>query len=87
MRASASSPNGLDESIGKLGIKLLGYPTHPRNLSQPITGDWTAAIKDQVERSVCRSVCRGGMRLEQGRGIFLEEPDWAKAYVRFFDLE
>ncbi len=37
-----------------------GAPSHPRNLwPEPVNGRWTAAVKDQLESSVCRQVCRG----------------------------
>jgi hypothetical protein len=64
-----------------------GHPSHPRNLwPQPLTGQWTAAVKDQLEASVCRAVCRGDMTLEEGRAIFLR-PDWTREYLKFFELE
>ena len=43
-------------------------------------------IKDQLETSVCRAVCKGAMTLEEGRAIFLR-PDWTKEYVKFFELQ
>jgi hypothetical protein len=65
-----------------------GHPSDPRNLwPEPVKGRWTAAIKDQLEASVCRQVCRGDITLEQGRAIFLDEPDWTRAYVKFFGLK
>lgn len=65
-----------------------GHPSDERNLwSQPGVGRWTDKIKDQLESSVCRAVCRGGMTLEQGQAVFLSEPDWTKAYLNFFGLE
>ena len=64
-----------------------GHPRDPRNLwPQPVKGKWTATLKDQLEASVCRAVCRGKMTLEEGRAVFLDEPDWTKAYKRFLDL-
>ena len=63
-----------------------GHPRDPRNLwPQPVKGKWTATVKDQLETSVCRAVCRGKMTLEEGRAVFLDEPDWTKAYKSFFD--
>ena len=59
-----------------------------RNLwPQPLTGQWTDKIKDQLEGSVCRAVCRGAMTLREGQGVFLDEPDWTKAYEKFFGLQ
>jgi hypothetical protein len=43
-------------------------------------------VKDQLEASVCRQVCRGDITLKEGQAIFLR-PDWTKAYLRFFRLE
>ena len=63
------------------------HPTDHRNLlPQPRRGKWSAKIKDQLEGSVCRAVCRGAMTLEEGRAIFLR-PDWTKEYGKFFGLE
>jgi hypothetical protein len=64
-----------------------GHPTDPRNLwPQPTTGRWTDRVKDQLESSVCRQVCRGDITLQQGQEIFLEA-DWTKAYVRYFGMK
>ena len=64
-----------------------GHPTDHRNLwPQPRRGQWSAKIKDQLEGSICRAVCRGAMTLEEGHAIFLR-PDWTKEYVKFFQLE
>ena len=64
-----------------------GAPRDPRNLwPQPATGRWSATVKDQLEASVCRQVCRGDITLKQGQAIFLR-PYWTKAYLRFFMLE
>ena len=61
-----------------------GHPRDPRNLwPQPVKGRWRSAIKDQLEASVCRAVCRGDMTLQEGQAIFLA-PDWTKEYERFF---
>jgi hypothetical protein len=61
-----------------------GHPTDPRNLwPQPTTGNWTDRVKDQLESSVCRQICRGDITLMEGQAIFLE-PDWTKAYLRYF---
>src|SRR4030095_13072780 len=61
-----------------------GHPRDPRNLwPQPVKGRWTSAIKDQLEASVCRAVCRGDMTLQEGQTVFLA-PDWTKEYERFF---
>ncbi len=65
-----------------------GHPTDPRNLwPQPIGGKWNDKAKDQLEASVCRAVCRGDMTLKQGQAVFLDEPDWTKAYLKFFELQ
>ncbi len=62
-----------------------GHPTDPRNLwPQPLMGRWTDKVKDQLESSVCRQVCRGNITLKQGQAIFLDEPDWTKAYLKYF---
>ncbi len=45
---------------------------------------WTEKVKDQLEASVCRQVCRGDITLKQGQAIFLDEPDWTKAYLKYF---
>ena len=64
-----------------------GHPTDHRNLwPQPRRGQWSAKIKDQLEASVCRAMCRGAMTLEEGRAIFLR-PDWTKEYLKFFGLK
>ena len=63
-----------------------GHPTDHRNLRpQPRRGQWSAKIKDQLETSVCRAVCRGAISLEAGRAIFLR-PDWTEEYEKFFEL-
>jgi hypothetical protein len=65
-----------------------GHPRDPRNLwPQPVKGRWTATIKDQLEGLVCRAVCRGKMPLEEGRAIFLDSPDWTKAYKQLAHLK
>jgi hypothetical protein len=64
-----------------------GAPRDPHNLwPQPMSGRWSAAVKDQLESSVCRQVCRGEITLKQGQAIFLQS-DWIKAYLRFFGLD
>jgi hypothetical protein len=64
-----------------------GHPTDPRNLwPQPITGKWTDKVKDQLESSVCRQICRGDITLKEGQAIFLEG-DWTKAYARYFGMK
>jgi hypothetical protein len=40
-------------------------------------------VKDQLESSVCRQLCRGDITLQQSQQIFLE-PDWTKAYEKYF---
>ena len=61
-----------------------GHPTDPRNLwPQPITGEWTERMKDQLESSVCRQICRGDITLKEGQAIFLA-PDWTKEYAKYF---
>jgi hypothetical protein len=42
-------------------------------------------VKDQLEGSVCRAVCKGAMTLLEGQDIFLR-PDWTKEYENFFIL-
>ena len=60
-----------------------GHPRDRRNLwPQPVKGRWTSAVKDQLEASVCRAVCRGEMTLQEGQAIFLQ-PDWTKEYVKY----
>jgi hypothetical protein len=61
-----------------------GHPSDPRNLwPEPVSGRWSASVKDQLEASVCRQVCRGDITLEQGQAIFLR-PDWTREYLQFF---
>ncbi len=61
-----------------------GHPTDPLNLwPQPVTGKWTETVKDQLESSLCRQVCRGDITLKEGQAIFLA-PDWTKEYEKFF---
>jgi len=63
-----------------------GHPSDPRNLwPEPVAGKWSAAVKDQLEGSVCRAVCKGSMTLHEGRAIFMQ-PDWTKEYETFFEL-
>jgi hypothetical protein len=60
---------------------------HPRNLwPQPVAGRWSASVKDQLEGSVCRQVCRGDITLQDGQAIFLR-PDWTREYAKYFGLE
>ena len=55
-----------------------------RNLwSEARQGRWAAAPKDELEASVCRQLCRGDITLRDAQAIFLE-PDWTKAYLRYF---
>ncbi len=55
-----------------------------RNLwLQPRAGQWGAGFKDQLETSVCRLLCNGGITLEAAQAIFLA-PDWTVEYERFF---
>jgi len=64
-----------------------GHPTDPRDLwPQPLTGKWADKVKDQLEASACRQVCRGDITLKDGQAIFLE-PDWTKAYMRYFGMK
>jgi hypothetical protein len=61
-----------------------GHPSDEHNLwPEPVDGKWNAAVKDQLESSVCRQVCRGDITLEQGRAIFFA-PDWTREYERYF---
>ena len=62
-----------------------GHPDAAGNLwPSPVLGTWTDKVKDQLEASVCRAVCRGAMTLEEGQSVFMREPDWRKAYSEFF---
>ena len=64
-----------------------GHPSDERNLwPEPVDGKWNATVKDQLESSVCRQVCRRDITLQQGQAIFLA-PDWTREYVRYFGLE
>ena len=64
-----------------------GHPDDPHNLwPQRIRGQWTDKIKDQLESSVCRQLCRRDLSPEQARAIFLEG-DWTKAYLEYFELK
>ena len=61
-----------------------GAPHDARNLwPEPRQGRWGAAVKDELEASVCRQLCRGDITLRDAQAIFLE-PDWTKAYMRYF---
>jgi hypothetical protein len=61
-----------------------GAPHDIRNLwPQPRSGEWGAAVRDQLEESVCRQLCRGDISLKNAQAIFLE-PDWTVAYRRYF---
>jgi hypothetical protein len=63
-----------------------GHPSDPLNLwPEPVAGQWSASVKDQLEGSICRAVCNGAMTLHEGQEIFLR-PDWTKEYERFFGL-
>lgn len=60
------------------------HPTDARNLwLQPKNGQWTAKYKDQLESSVCRQLCGGGISLGDAQAVFLR-PDWTVEYERFF---
>lgn len=64
-----------------------GHPSDPRNLwPEPIAGRWSTSVKDQLESSVCRQVCRGDIALEEARAIFLAR-DWTRGYVKYFGME
>lgn len=64
-----------------------GHPSDPRNLwPEPVAGRWSTSVKDQLESSVCRQVCRGDITLEEGRAIFLAL-DWTREYVKYFGAE
>jgi hypothetical protein len=64
-----------------------GHPSDPRNLwPEPVAGQWSAGVKDQLEGSVYRAVCSGAMTLLEGQRIFLV-PDWTKEYEIFFELK
>ena len=61
-----------------------GAPKDQRNLwLQPRAGQWGAGFKDQLETSVCRLLCNGGITLEAAQAIFLA-PDWTVEYDKFF---
>ena len=65
-----------------------GAPSDPRSLwPQPVTGKWSTKEKDQLEASVCRQLCRGDITLQQGQAIFLDNPDWTRAYEKYFGLK
>ena len=57
-------------------------PVPPVRCNSP--DQWNGAAKDQLESSVCRQVSRGDITLKQGQVIFLDEPDWTKAYLKYF---
>ena len=62
-----------------------GHPSDPRNLwPEQVAGRWSASVKDQLESSVCRQLCRGDITLREGQAIFLDEPDWTKMYLKYF---
>jgi hypothetical protein len=62
-----------------------GHPDDPGNLwPSPVSAMWNDKIKDQLESSVCRAVCRGAMTLREGQDIFMKEPDWRRAWEKFF---
>jgi hypothetical protein len=62
-----------------------GHPSDPKNLwPQPLEGQWRDADKNQLEASVCRQLCRGGITLDEAQRIFLA-PDWTKEYERYFN--
>ena len=45
-----------------------GHPDDPRNLwPQPLHSQWSDNDKNQLERSVCRMLCRGGITLKARR--------------------
>jgi hypothetical protein len=61
-----------------------GHPDDPRNLwPQPLRSQWSDNDKNQLERSVCRQLCRGDITLENAQAIFLA-PDWRREWVKFF---
>jgi hypothetical protein len=43
----------------------------PNPLPQPVSGKGTDKVKDQLEASVCRQICRGDITLKEGQAIFL----------------
>jgi len=64
-----------------------GNPKDERNLwPQPRFGQWTAKDKDDLEKSVCRALCKGKIKLKAARELFLA-PDWTTSYTDFFELE
>jgi hypothetical protein len=61
-------------------------PDDPGNLwPEPVLAKWNDKVKDQLEGSVCRAVCRGAMTLQQGQKVFMENADWRRAYEVFFE--
>ncbi len=62
-----------------------GSPDDPGNLwPSPVLARWNDKVKDQLESSVCRAVCRGAMTLQEGQAVFMDEPDWRRAWEKFF---
>jgi hypothetical protein len=47
---------------------------------------WSTKAKDQLEASVCRQLCRGGISLKEAQAIFLA-PDWTRSYTEYFELK
>lgn len=60
-------------------LELGGSPDDPANLwPQPRGGRWSAALKDDLERSLNRRVCQGRMSLAQAQQAI--RSDWIAAY-------
>jgi hypothetical protein len=49
-----------------------GHPSDPRNLwPEPMAGQWSASMKDQLESSVCRAVYREARLLRDGMELLV----------------
>jgi hypothetical protein len=63
-------------------LELAGAPDDPANLwPQPRTGAWNADLKDDLERTLNRRVCRGRMTLAEAQGAI--RTNWIDAYRRY----
>jgi hypothetical protein len=63
-------------------LELAGAPDDPANLwPQPRTGVWNADLKDDLERTLNRRVCQGGMTLAEAQGAI--RINWIDAYRRY----
>lgn len=74
---------GAWEEDHRVPLSLGGAPYDRRNLwPEPRFGTWNAERKDKLEGVVHDLVCRGRLKLAQGRAAFLG--DWTLAYRRYF---